>query len=66
MFQIYELGQAKPSFEAASALAKALGVSLDHLSGLKTDKDSGIKAKLWELIDKMPKEKLEALAKVLA
>ena len=31
----YELGQAKPSFEAAAALAKALGVSLDHLSGLK-------------------------------
>ena len=61
----WELGYAKPSFEAAAALAKALGVSLDYLSGLKQDNDSGIKAKLWEIIEKMPKEKLVALVKVL-
>ncbi len=61
----YELGQAKPSFEAAAKLAKALGVSLDYLSGLKEDNNSGIKAKLWELLDKMSKEKLEALVKLL-
>jgi len=62
----WELGQSKPSIEAAAELAKALNVSLDYLGGLEEiSKTSPLELLFKEKLPTLTKEQENALKVVL-
>ena len=63
----WELGQAKPSLEAAIDLAKVLEVSLDHLAGIKrSSRNAQVLERIKGRLERTPKKKLEALLVLLS
>ena len=60
----YEAGGALPSIQAAAALAKALGTSLDELAGLSSSSDPEL-ARLFARINDLPADARSAARLVL-
>ena len=64
MVSRWEGGNTKPNIEAAAALAKALGVSLDVLTGLNKGSDPQAD-QLISLAQKLSKEDLNAVVHIV-
>lgn len=60
--QRWEQGSSKPSFEAATELAKVLGVSLDYLAGIANKPNPNqLDAEALQVVNRLSNEQLKAV-----